>query len=108
MEHRSRPAGQLIEGALPGGLVGPPPQKSCAVPEAMAGEVIVLDLDKELRPQGLPFCGTRRAPAAGATRRIACESRWSDELRKTRGESGLVAAGERGGKPHMMQQAALV
>lgn len=49
--------GQLIEGALPRRLVGPPSHEPCAVAEPIAGEMIVLHLDDQLRFQGFPFRG---------------------------------------------------
>jgi hypothetical protein len=107
-EHRTRPAGQLIEGALPRGFVGPPSQEPCAVAEAVAGEMIVLDLDHQPRLQRFPFPGALRAPAAGSTRRIARESRRSDKLLETLGEGRLFLAGECGGEADVMKQAGLV
>ena len=62
---------QLVEGALPGRLVGPPPDQLRAVPEPVRGDVVVLDLDDERRPERLPVRGLLRRPAARPARSLA-------------------------------------
>ena len=42
--------------------------------ETVAGDVVVADLDHELRLQRLPFAGALGAPAARAARRVAGEA----------------------------------
>ena len=45
----------LFKRTLPRLLIRTPAQKLCAMTEAAAGEVIVLDFDDELRRERLPF-----------------------------------------------------
>ncbi len=71
----------------------------------IAGEMIVLHLDDQLGFQGFPFRGALRAPAAGSTRRIACEPRWSDKLLEAPSESWFFLAGECRREPDVMKQA---
>src|SRR5215510_5545716 len=70
----------LIERALPRRLVGAPAQQPGAVAEALAAEVIVADLDHELRLERLPFGRALRRPAAGPAGGVAGEARRRNEL----------------------------
>jgi hypothetical protein len=58
----------LLEGALSGGLIGAPAQKHGAMPEAIAGDLIVAHFDDHLRPQWLPFGGALGVPSARTSR----------------------------------------
>src|SRR5438552_13545910 len=64
----------LIHRALARRLVRAPPHQPRAVPEAVAAEMIVTNLDDELGPERLPFAGAFGRPAAGAARRLAGEA----------------------------------
>ena len=61
----------LLEGALPRGLVGTKAQELGAVAEAAARDMVVTHLDHELRLHRLPFAGALdAAPAARPARRL--------------------------------------
>src|SRR5687767_4481529 len=64
----------LLEGALARGLVGPPADQPGPVPEAVAGDLVVADLDHQFGRQRDPFAGALGAPAAGAAGRVAGEA----------------------------------
>src|ERR1051326_1143823 len=70
----------LIEGALPRQLVGPPAEERSPVAEAFAAYMIVLDLDHQLGRERLPLRGACGAPAAGASRRPSGESGRPNQL----------------------------
>src|SRR5258708_31238951 len=59
---------ELIVAAIFGLFVGPPPQKRCGVPEAIALQVVVLDLADPLDAERLPRQILSRAPPALAAR----------------------------------------
>src|SRR6266480_1697948 len=66
----------LIHCALARRFVRAPAQKSCAVPESAAGEMIVGNFNDNLWIDGLPFASALCAPATRSSRGVACESRW--------------------------------
>src|SRR3954469_6519000 len=70
---------QLIQRALPRRLVRTPAQDRGAVAETFAAEMIVTDFDDQLGFQRTPLRGTFGGPAARAPRRVAGESRRSDQ-----------------------------
>src|SRR5262245_18801013 len=70
--------------------------------------MIVLKFDQQLRLQRRPFRGALCAPAAGSTRRIACEPRWADKLLETLGEGRHFVARECGRESDVMKQPGLV
>src|SRR5947207_9659276 len=82
----------LIEPALLGRLIGAPAQEPRAMPKALAGEMIVTDLDHELRlerhPLAEPFC----RPAAGAARCVAGKAGRPDQRFQFLGEARLILA----------------
>src|SRR5690606_31091005 len=61
----------LFEGTLPRRLVWPPPLEPGAVPESVAGDVIVAHLHDQFVPQRLPFARAFARPAARSARRAA-------------------------------------
>src|SRR4051794_34138882 len=70
----------LAHRALPRRLVRTPAQESGPMTKPPAGEVIVLDLDDELRRQWLPLRRTLGTPAAWPARRLAGEARFPNQL----------------------------
>src|SRR4029077_8863264 len=88
----------LIERALPRRLVRPPAYEARAVTEAAAREMVVADLDHELRLERLPLAGALGRPAARTARRVAGESRRRDQNLQFFGERRLVLALDRGGE----------
>src|SRR5579872_6096886 len=56
--------GNLLEGALPRGLIFAPAQQFCAVAEALAGDVVEAHLHHQFGAQRLPFGAAVRAPSA--------------------------------------------
>ena len=70
-------------------LVRPPAQQPRAVAEAVAGEMVVADLDDELRLERLPFGRALGRPAARAARRVAGEAGRRDQLFQLRGQRRL-------------------
>ena len=91
--YSSHRAGQLLEGALGGGLIRPPSDELCAMAEAVAGYVVIAHLDHQLGAKRLPFSGTRCVPAAGPAGRIAGEAGWRHKLFKTLREGRLFRVG---------------
>src|ERR1700730_6234025 len=64
----------LIERALTRRLIGPPAQEMGPVAEASSREVIITDLDHELRDEGLPLRRSRCTPSAWPARGSAGEA----------------------------------
>jgi hypothetical protein len=69
----------LFDGAGFGQLVGAPTQKFSAVPESIAGEVIVLHFNHQLWFYRLPLRRSLGAPSAWPSGRIAGETRRLDQ-----------------------------
>src|SRR4029077_16363923 len=88
--------------------VRPPAQQARTVTEAPAREMVVANLDHELRLERLPLAGALRRPAARTTRRVAGESRGRDQNLQFFGERRLVLALDRGGEADVMQQPVLI
>src|SRR4051812_38889634 len=99
---------QLIQHALPRRLVRTPAQDGGAVAETFAAEMIVADFDHQLGFQRTPLGRTFGGPAARAARRVAGESRRSDQSFEFCGQRGLLLALDRGGESDVMQQPCIV
>src|SRR4051794_16760514 len=65
-ERATRPPVELIDLALRGCFIGAPPEEPSPVSEAIAGEMIVLDLHNQFGPQWFPFIRAAGAPTAGS------------------------------------------
>src|SRR6266403_1005043 len=65
----------LIHGALARVFVGTPAKKFCAVSESAAGKMVIRNFDHHSRSDWFPFASAIRAPTAGASRRVASETR---------------------------------
>src|SRR5437762_4188559 len=61
---------ELLHGALPRFLVGPPSQDCRAVPKAAASEMVIGHLDDKFRLERLPLRRAPGRPAARATRSL--------------------------------------
>ena len=66
----------LVHSALTRFFVGPPAKKSCAVPKAAAGKMIIADFHDNFWRDWFPFSGALRTPAARSSWRVACETGW--------------------------------
>src|SRR5690348_4906571 len=78
------------------------------MPEAAAGEVIVLHLDDELRRERLPLARPLGAPPAGPTGRLAGEAGRLDQLLELLRDRRLLVVGDVAREAHVMQQAAFI
>src|SRR4051794_4171299 len=78
------------------------------MPEAAAGEVIVLHLDHELRRQGLPLCRTFRAPPARPARCLAREPRLPDQLLELRRQLLTLRCLHVRAEPDMVEQTIII
>ena len=105
---RRRPPQYLVEGALPRRLVRPPAQKACAMAEAAAGDMVIADLDDQLRPQGLPFARAFGAPSAGTTWCIAGKTGRLDQPLELLGQPRAVEIVQRSGKADMVELARVI
>src|ERR1700704_1464524 len=94
----------LIHRALLRRFVGPPAQQARAVAETVAREVVVADLDHELRLERHPFAGTFGRPAAPAARLVAGEAGLPDQLFELFGQRRLFARLDGGGEADMGEQ----
>jgi hypothetical protein len=65
----------LIHGALARIFVGTPAKKFCAVPESTTGKMVICNFDDDSWSNWFPFASSIRAPTAGASRRVASETR---------------------------------
>jgi hypothetical protein len=74
------------------------------MPESMPGEVIVANLDYELRPQRLPFGGFLRTPSARPARSAACEARRLDKRLQFARERWTAGCVQRRRKTDVMEQ----
>src|SRR3954470_19685155 len=99
---------QLLEAALPWCLVGAPAQDRGTVAKSLAAEMIVADLDHQLRLERTPLCRALGGPAARPARRVAGESGLADQFFKPVGESWLLLRLERRSEADMMQQAMII
>jgi hypothetical protein len=100
--------GQLIECALSWRLIRPPTYEVGAVPEPVAGHMIITDLDHQLWPQRLLFGRPFHTPGAGPARGITREARWGDQLFQSLGEDWLLSLRERRRESDMMEKPVLV
>src|SRR5437016_13591671 len=98
----------LLKGALPRGLVGPPPQKSGAMAEPAATDMIIAHLGNQFQPQRLPLGGALGVPPAGTSRRIAGEAGRLDQRFEPCGQRPAVEIVQCRGKPDMIELAFLV
>src|SRR6185437_9442319 len=101
-------ARHLLRRALPRRLVRPPAQQTWAVAEPAAGEMIVADLDHELRLERLPLRRALGRPAARAAGLVAGEAGRADQLFELLGQRFLLAALHRRGEADMVEQARVV
>src|ERR1700722_906470 len=95
----------LIERALPWRLVRAPAQQARAMPETLAGKVVVAHLDHKLRLERLPFARALGRPAARTARRVAGETRRRDQSFQLLGQRRLVLALDARTEADVMQQA---
>jgi len=66
----------LVHGALARVFVGGPPQKFCAVSKSTVGKMVIGNFHDDFWSDWFPFATAIRAPTAGASGRVACETRW--------------------------------
>src|SRR5256885_7310289 len=64
----------LVHRALPGRLIRTPPNQARAMSKSAASEMVVTNLDHELRLKWFPFGRAFGAPATRTARRLARES----------------------------------
>src|ERR1700730_10929224 len=83
---RNRCRLDLPEGALARRFVRSLTQKTGAVAEPSAADVIVTDFDHQFGTQGLPLSGAFGAPPAGPSRRVAGKSRRHDQAFELAGQ----------------------
>jgi|SRR5437016_12985521 hypothetical protein len=65
----------LIHVTLARVFVGTPAKKFCAVPESTTGKMIIGNFRDDSWSDWFPFASAIRAPTAGASRRVASETR---------------------------------
>src|SRR5215471_4204869 len=83
----------LLEGALPRRLVWTKAKQLSSMTEAIAGNVVVADLDNDFRFERLPFAGALSAPAARPARGLAGEAWRSDECLECLGQGRALRVG---------------
>ena len=71
----------------------------------VARNVVVSDLDHQLRLERLPFAAALRAPAAGPARRLAGETWRGPQSAKLSSQRRPLVIGDRRGKADVVQQA---
>src|SRR6201995_1826617 len=76
--------------------------------KALAAEMVVADLDHELRLERTPLCRPLGRPAARAARRVAGEAGLCNQRLEAVGQCGLVVALDRGGEADMVQQSLVI
>src|SRR5690606_3340252 len=86
----SSPSGNLLESALMGRLVRPPAQKLGAMTKSFCRHLVNANFDDEFRTQRFPRSAPLRAPAAGAARSVAGETRRLAQFLQTIRQSGSV------------------
>ena len=98
----------LVHRALAGRVVGTIPEDLRSVPKPAAREMIVGDLDDDLRSDRFPFAGSFRAPAAWTAGRVAGKSRWFLERFELFRQRWALAHFECRGESNVMEQAVIV
>ena len=93
----------LRQSAARRALIRTPVKKFRSVPEAMAGEVIVLHLNYQFWFEGLPFGAAFSAPAAGSTGCRARKTRRGYQGLKLFRESWLFARAQAGSEPDVVE-----
>src|SRR3954470_24338122 len=107
--HRiDRPLFELLQGTLLRRLIGPPAQDRGAVTKAFTGEMIVGDLDHELRLQRTPLCRAFGRPAARAAWCVAGKAFLGDQRHELRGQRRLLVFLDCRGEADMVQQPLVV
>src|SRR5262245_34965932 len=104
----SAPLLQLLERALRRRLVLAPAHERRAMAEAVAGHMIIADLDHEFGTERLAVGRALGAPAAGAARRIAGEARRLDQALEHPGQLGALATRQGRGETDMVESAGVV
>src|SRR5438132_2362112 len=101
---RSRRRGfDLRERALAWRFVRSPAQKTGAVAEPSAADVIVTDLDHQFGTQELPLSGAFDAPPAGPPRRVASKPRRHDHAFELPCQRLTVELAQCRSKPDMIE-----
>src|SRR5687768_5392388 len=98
----------LLHRALHRRLVRPPAHEPRAVPEPLAAEMVVADLDHESGLERLPFPRAFGGPAARSTRRVAGETRRRDQLYELFRQRLLLRRLDGRREADMVQQAFIV
>src|SRR5262245_2344400 len=99
---------ELLERALARGLVGTEANELGAVAKAVAADLVVADLDHELRLHRAPLFGAFGAPPAWSSRRLAGEARRRDEGLELRRQRRAVLVGDGRGETDMVELAVSV
>src|SRR5262249_57263704 len=97
----------LIHRALPRRLVGPPAQEFRPVAKAVPREMIVLNLDHELRLERLPLRGAAGRPSAWPAGCVAAEPGRRHEPLELEGGRFFLARADGRGEAHVMPKAIL-
>jgi hypothetical protein len=93
----------LIDGALPWRLIRAPAQQPGAMSEALAGEMVVADLDHELRFERHPLGRTFGGPAARPAGRIPGEAGRAGQRFQSFRQRGLVLTSDRRGESDVIE-----
>ena len=98
----------LREETLTGLFVGSPSKKSGAVTKAAPGEMIILNLNHQLRCQRLPFGRSLGAPTAWSTGFVSGESRRLNQRLKLCCQFFLLRFVEARGEATVVQESLLI